>query len=155
MSYPMTLPVGSLLYFDTGTDLVTPTWTKLSEHNRSPVSVDVNRIEKTQRMANGTLRKLWIADKSQLDASWNMLPTNSTMTIDAGMGAADIKSFYLNKGKGTFKVKISYNGVSARDEIMTMSFTSCTFSVIKRNVKNSVSDAPQEFWDVSIGLEEV
>lgn len=155
MSYPMTLPVGSLLYLDTGTDLVTPTWTKLSEHNRSPVSVDVNRIEKTQRMANGTLRKLWIADKSQLDASWNMLPTNSTMTIDAGMGAADIKSFYLNKGKGTFKVKISYNGVSARDEIMTMSFTSCTFSVIKRNVKNSVSDAPQEFWDVSIGLEEV
>ncbi len=155
MSYPMTLPVGSILYFDTGTDLVTPTWTKLSEHNRFPVSVDINRIEKTQRMSNGTLRKLWIADKSQLDTSWNNLPTNSTMTIDAGMGAADIKAFYLNKGKGTFKVKISYNGVSARDEIMTMSFTSCTFSVIKRNVKNSVSDAPQEFWDVSIGLEEV
>jgi hypothetical protein len=151
----MTLPVGSILYFDTGTDLVTPTWTKLSEHNRFPVSVDINRIEKTQRMSNGTLRKLWIADKSQLDTSWNNLPTNSTMTIDAGMGAADIKAFYLNKGKGTFKVKISYNGVSARDEIMTMSFTSCTFSVIKRNVKNSVSDAPQEFWDVSIGLEEV
>ena len=155
MSYPMTLPVGSLLYLDTGTDLVTPTWTKLSEHNRSPISVDINRIEKTQRMANGTLRKLWIADKSQFDTSWNMLPTNNTMTIDAGMGAADIKAFYLNKGKGTFKVKISYNGVSARDEIMTMSFTSCTFTVIKRNVKNSVSDAPQEFWDVSIGLEEV
>jgi hypothetical protein len=155
MSYPMTLPVGSILYFDTGTDLVTPTWTKLSEHNRFPVSVDINRIEKTQRMSNGTLRKLWIADKYQLDTSWNNLPTNNTMTIDAGMGAADIKAFYLNKGKGTFKVKISYNGVSARDEIMTMSFTSCTFSVIKRNVKNSVSDAPQEFWDVSIGLEEV
>ena len=151
----MTLPVGSILYFDTGTDLVTPTWTKLSEHNRFPVSLDINRIEKTQRMSNGTLRKLWIADKSQLDTSWNNLPTNNTMTIDAGMGAADIKAFYLNKGKGTFKVKISYNGVSARDEIMTMSFTSCTFSVIKRNVKNSVSDAPQEFWDVSIGLEEV
>lgn len=151
----MTLPVGSILYFDTGTDLVNPTWTKLSEHNRFPVSVDINRIEKTQRMSNGTLRKLWIADKYQLDTSWNNLPTNNTMTIDAGMGAADIKAFYLNKGKGTFKVKISYNGVSARDEIMTMSFTSCTFSVIKRNVKNSVSDAPQEFWDVSIGLEEV
>lgn len=155
MSYPMTLPVGSILYFDTGIDTITPTWTKLSEHNRSPVSVDIDRIEKTQRMANGTLRKLWIADKTLLDTSWNMLPTNNTMTIDAGMGSADIKAFYLNKGKGTFKVKISYNGVSARDEIMTMSFTSCTFRVIKRNVKNSVSDAPQEFWDVSIGLEEV
>lgn len=155
MSYPMTLPVGSLLYFDTGTDANTPTWTKLSEHNRSAVSIDINRIEKTQRMANGSLRKLWIADKSEISASWNTLPTNNTMTIDAGMGAADIKEFYLNKGKGTFKVKISYNGVSARDEILTMSFTSCNFTVIKRNVKNSVSDAPQEFWDVSIGLEEV
>ena len=50
MSYPMTLPVGSLLYFDTGTDLVTPTWTKLSEHNRTSVSMDINRIEKTAKL---------------------------------------------------------------------------------------------------------
>jgi hypothetical protein len=155
MSYPMTLPVGSLLYIDTGTDLVNPTWTKLSEHNRSTVSMDINRIEKTQRMANGTLRKLWIADKVQFNTSWNMLPTNNTMTIDGGMGAGEIKEFFLNKGKGTFKVKISYNGVSARDEIKMMSFTSCSFTIVKRNVRNSVSDAPQEFWDVSLTLEQV
>ena len=40
------LPVGSLLYFDTGTDPVTPTWTKLTEHNRQPASIQINRIEK-------------------------------------------------------------------------------------------------------------
>ena len=51
------LPVGSILYFDTGTDAVTPTWTKLSEHNRSPINIDVDRFEKTQRMSNGSLFK--------------------------------------------------------------------------------------------------
>jgi hypothetical protein len=118
MSYPMTLPVGSLIYFDTGTDANTPTWTKLSEHNRGSASVDVDRIEKTQRMSNGSLRKIWIADKKTVSASWGDIPTYSTMTVDGGMGAEDIRAFYLNKGKGTFKVKISYNAVSARDVVL-------------------------------------
>lgn len=151
----MTLPVGSVLYLDTSlTD--TPTWVKLSEHNRSPVSIDTNRIEKTQRMSGGTLRKVWIADKKTISTSWSMLPTNDTMTVDGGYGAASIRTFYYgDKGKNTFKVKISYNGVAARDEILLMSFTSCSFTVVKRNVKEKTADSPQEFWDVSIGLEEV
>lgn len=151
----MTLPVGSLIYFDTGTDANTPTWTKLSEHNRGSASVDVDRIEKTQRMSNGSLRKIWIADKKTVSASWGNIPTYSTMTVDGGMGAEDIRAFYLNKGKGTFKVKISYNAVSARDEIILASFTSCSFTVSKRNVRSTTASVPQEFWDVSFSLEEV
>ena len=155
MGYPLTLPVGSILYFDTGTDAVTPTWTKLSEHNRSPINIDVDRIEKTQRMSNGSLRKIHIADKKNISSSWSDIPTYSTMTVDGGMGAEDIRAFYLNKGKGTFKVKISYNAVSARDEILLASFTSCTFAISKRNVRSSSASVPQEFWDVSLSLEEV
>jgi len=155
MAYPLTLPVGSILYFDTGTDAVTPTWTKVSEHNRSAINIDVDRIEKTQRMSNGSLRKIWIADKKNISSSWSSFPTYSTMTVDGGMGAEDIRAFYLNKGKGTFKVKISYNAVSARDEILLASFTSCTFSISKRNVRSSSASVPQEFWDVSLSLEEV
>jgi hypothetical protein len=155
MSYPMTLPVGSLLYFDTGTDVNTPTWTKISEHNRAAVSLDVNRIEKTQRMSNGFLRKVWIADKKEVSASWGDLPTYSTLTVDGGMGAEDIRAFYLNKGKGTFKIKISYNAVSARDEIILASFTSCSFTISKRNIRSTTASVPQEFWDVSFSLEEV
>ena len=151
----MTLPVGSLLYFDTGTDANTPTWTKISENNSAAVSLDVDRIEKTQRMSNGTLRKIWIADKKTISASWGDIPTYSTLTVDGGMGAEDIRTFYLNKGKGTFKVKISYNAVSARDEIILASFTSCSFTVSKRNVKSTTASVPQEFWDVSFSLEEV
>jgi hypothetical protein len=155
MGYPLTLPVGSVLYFDTGTDAVNPTWTKISEHNRAPINIDVDRIEKTQRMSNGTLRKIWIADKKNISSSWNSLPTYSTLTVDGGMGAQDIRSFYLNKGQGTFKVKISYNAVETRDEIIVASFTSCAFSISKRNVRSNSTAVPQEFWDVSFSLEEV
>lgn len=151
----LTLPVGSLLFIDTGSDLNTPTWTKLSEHNRSSLSVDPYRHEQTQRMANGSLRKLFIADKKTISTSWSMLPSYTTMTVDGGLGAVDLKTFYLNKGQGKFKVKISYNGVSARDEIFTVFFNSCTFNVLKRNVKSNISDAAQEFWDVSLSLEEI
>jgi hypothetical protein len=59
----VTLPVGSVLYIDTSTN-DTPVWTKLTEHNREPVSIDTNRIEKQQRMANGTMRKQFTADKN-------------------------------------------------------------------------------------------
>lgn len=150
------LPVGSLLFIDIGTDATTPTWTKLSEHNRQPVSLDTNRIERAERMANGTMRKIFIADKYTIQCSWNTLPSTSTMTVDGGYGAEQIRAFYKStKGAGAFKLKISYNGVSARDEIITVMFSGCSFSLNKRNVKEKMSDAPQEFWDVSLTLEQV
>jgi len=150
----ITLPVGSVLYVDTSTN-DTPVWTKLTEHNRDSVSIDNNRIEKQQRMANGTLRKVFIADKKTISTAWRMLPSYSTMTIDNGYGAVDLKTFYLNKGTGSFKIKISYNAVSGRDEILTVVFTQCSLTLVKRNVKEKTSDEAQEFWDTSISLEEV
>lgn len=151
----LTLPVGSLLFIDTGTDATTPTWTKLSEHNRQPVSLDTNRIERAERMANGTMRKIFIADKYSIQCSWNTLPSTSTMTVDGGYGAEQIRAFYKAKGIGSFKLKISYNQVSARDEIITVMFTNCSFSINKRNVKMVSGVDPEEFWDVSLTLEQV
>lgn len=150
----ITLPVGSVLYIDTSND-DNPTWTKLTEHNREPVSIGNNRIEKQQRMANGTMRKLFTADKKIISTNWRMLPSYSSMTIDGGYGAIDLKTFYHNKGKGSFKLKISYNAVTARDEVINVVFSECSHTLVKRNVKSKSSDAAQEFWDVSIGLEEV
>ena len=151
----LVLPAGSLLYIDTS-NTATPTWTKLTEHNRNPVSLDPVRLEQVERMANGTMRKIFIADKMSISVSWTMVPSYSTMTVDSGYGAAELQAFYLAKGTGTFKVKISYNGSnSSRDQIKTMHFTSASFSINKRNVRNNVSDIGQEFWDASISLEEV
>ena len=148
------LPVGSLLFIDTGTNAITPTWTKLSEHNRQPVSLSTNRIERSERMANGTMRKIFIADKFAMQVSWNMLPSTDTMTVDGGYGANDIQTFYNSaKGQGSFKIKISYS--PTREETMEVIFSSCSFDLLKRNVKASSADTAQEFWDVSISLEQV
>ena len=144
------LPVGSALFIQDAAG----TWQKITEHNRAPISLDVQRFEQTSRMANGSLRKLFIADKKSLSTSWSMLPSYSTMTVDGGWGAEDLKTFYLSaKGQGTFNARIAYN--LSRTEDFVASFTSCSFNIIKRNVKENYSDTAQLFWDVTIALEEV
>lgn len=146
----LNLPVGAALFIqdDAGA------WQKITEHNRSPISVDTERFEKTARMANGSLRKLFIADKKIVSTSWSMLPSYSTMTVDGGWGAEDLKTFYLSaKGQGTFNVKIAYN--FTRSETFLASFTSFSSTMVRRNVKMVSGIDPQVFWDVSIALEEV
>lgn len=147
------LPAGSLIYLNTTL--------KLSEHNREPVSITTNRIEKTQRMSNGTLRKFFIADKKSINVSWNMLPSFYTFTVDGGYGAMDIKSFYEGtaakasgslSGRSTFDVTLGYGGTT---QTFNMIFTSCSFEIVKRNVKQVTGDTAQEFWNVSLSMEEV
>ena len=148
------LPVGSLIYLNTTL--------KLSDHNRQPVSIQTNRIEKQQRMANGTLRKFFIADKKSINVNWNMLPSLSTFTADGGYGAIDLRSFYEGtaakasgalSGRSNFDVTLVYGGTAT--QTFNMVFTSCSFELVKRNVKQVQGDTAQEFWNVSISLEEV
>jgi hypothetical protein len=147
------LPVGSVLYFNSTI--------KVSEHNRQPVSIGKTRIEQTKRMSNGLMRKFFIADKETISVSWSMLPSFSTMTVDAGSGAVDLKSFYDGSaakaagalsGRSSFDVTISYGNTT---KTMEMMFTSCSFEIVKRNVKEQTTDLPQEFWNVSLSMEEV
>ena len=114
---PIVLPVGSLIKFNS---------VALSEHNRSPMAMGYNRIEKTQRMANGTLRKFFITDKKTLNVSWDQLPSYSNYTIDGGYGALDLKTFYESTlGKSSFPVTISYSTqTGSTTETMNMIFSS-------------------------------
>jgi len=147
------LPQGSVLFIDNSTSGAA-TWQKVTEHNRAAIAVDTERFEKVQRMSNGTLRKIFIADKKNFNTAWSMLPSYSTMTVDGGWGAEDIRSFYHSaKGQGAFKIKIAYSAV--RTEEFTVSFASANFTIVKRNVKSNSTMAAQEFWDVNIALEEV
>ena len=149
----MTLPVGSILYLNSNI--------KLSEHNRQPVSISTTRIEQSKRMSNGTFRKFFIADKEAISVSWNMLPSFSNFTVDGGYGAVDLKSFYEGtaaksagalSGRSTFDVSINYGSVTKQLEMV---FTSCSFEIVRRNVKENTGDTPQEFWNVSISMEQV
>ena len=84
MTY-LTLPVGSA---------VSVAGIQLSEHNRQPITLSADKIEQSQRMADGSLRKYFIANKYTINLSWNDLPSTSLYTVDGKYGALDIKSWY-------------------------------------------------------------
>jgi hypothetical protein len=110
----------------------------LSDHNRSEINVSNQRIEQRQRMANGTMRSFFIADKLTIDTSWSMLPSRSfssipnfdqddastslskkspdisgegpetQYTVDGGAGGIELLNWYENH-KGPFWVLLSYD----------------------------------------------
>lgn len=130
---------------------------RVSEHNRSEFSISTNRIERQERMANGFLRKYFVADKKQFNVSWEMLPSFRNESVDGAWAAEDLKTFYeSSKGKTSFRIKINpttfaistIEGGSLEDDYTyTVIFTSCNFTVVKRGI--------QAYWNVSITMEEV
>ena len=131
----------------------TKTWNKVTEHNRSPLEINVERIESITRTSNGTLRKNHIADKRSFSVSWEMLPSYRDLTVDGGWGAEDLRQFYLSDdGKKTFNIRINLaktgsDQSSSGYESYTVSFSNCSFSVLKRGL--------QPHWSVSLTMDEV
>jgi hypothetical protein len=69
-------------------------WIYLTDHNRQPIKVTFEVIEKTNRMADGTLRRYVIARKHKISTSWQMLPSKTAETVDGNKAGAWMKSFY-------------------------------------------------------------
>ena len=69
-------------------------WFSLTDHNRQPIKVTFEVVEKTNRMADGTLRRYVIAIKHKIAASWQMVPSKSSETVDKLKAGAWMKSFY-------------------------------------------------------------
>lgn len=154
----ITLPRGSIFSIEAKDLLATPAgttnkWNKVTEHNRSDFTINVERIEKITRTSNGTLRKNFIKDKRKFSTSWDMLPSYRTLTVDGAWGAEDLRSFYLGEqGQGSFKIRlnIAQNGVSQETsgyEEYTVVITDCNFAIAKRGL--------QPHWNVSLSMDEV
>lgn len=154
----MYLPRGSALSIEAKDILATPAgttkiWNKITEHNRSPIELNIQRIEKSVRTSNGTLRKNFTADKRSFSMSWDMLPSYRDLTVDGGWGAEDLRQFYLSDdGKKTFNIRINLaktgsDQSSSGYEEYNVSFTNCNFTVVKRGY--------QPFWNVSVSMDEV
>jgi len=116
----------------------------VTDHNRQPLAIDVERIEKKQRMANGTLRKYIVADKRSFSTSWNMLPKLTAQTVDGFWGADDIEQFY-NTVTGSFSLELS----DGDGETYTYNVMFSDFS--KTVTKRGATD----FWEISVSMEEV
>jgi hypothetical protein len=154
----LTLPRGSIFSIEAKDLLATPAgttnkWNKVTEHNRTDFSINVERIEKVTRTSNGTLRKNFIKDKRKFSTSWDMLPSYRTLTVDGAWGAEDLRSFYLGEqGQGSFKIRlnIAQNGVSQESsgyEEYTVVITDMSFAIAKRGL--------QPHWNVSLSMDEV
>jgi hypothetical protein len=116
----------------------------ITDHNRGQLNVDVERIEKKQRMANGTMRKYIVADKRTFGVQWNMLPKLTSQTVDGFWGGEDIESFY-NTVPGPFSLEIT----DGDGEVYTYTVMFADFS------KNVMKRGSVDFWEISISLEEV
>ena len=51
------------------------TYYKLTDHNREPIDQSYDVIEKSDRMADGTMRKYVVAKKKVLHVSWKEIPS--------------------------------------------------------------------------------
>lgn len=117
---------------------------KVTDHNRSELGIDVERIERSNRMANGTLRKYWIADKRSFSTSWDMLPARARFTVDGAWGALEMEDFY-NSTPGAFDLELNY--ASQEPENYRVVFKSFSATLVKRGV--------YDFYEVNVTLEEV
>ena len=135
----------------------------ITDDGRDPVSVNIERIESRQRMANGRMRTYHITDKKSFSTGWSDLPSRSadenrryiselqnTTLLNFAAGQ-EIKEWYENN-IGDFWVLMVYdasNSSNANSQVekYNVFFQSFDFTVSKRGQFN-------DLWNVNISLVE-
>jgi hypothetical protein len=125
------VPTGYESGADTGAETDTSLFNQfmiLSDHNRSEMQFNPQRIEQRQRTVNGRMRSYYIADKLSMSVSWSMIPSRSYYTVadfnssgvspnknqtgeftsDGGAGGVQLLDWYENH-KGSFWMFLSYD----------------------------------------------
>jgi hypothetical protein len=152
----------------------------LSDDNRGEIQFTPQRIEQRKRMVNGRMRSYHIADKLQIQTSWQMLPSRSAIydpdfdengattllrsqvhTSDGGAGGVELLEWYENH-KGPFWVFLSYdkytNFPKGDGKYGHLSQYSQIIEMYISNFSYSVQKrggSNYDFWNVSVTLEEV
>jgi len=156
----------------------------LSDHNRSPLQFNSQRIEQRQRMVNGNMRSFHIADKNTLSVGWNNLPSRSYFsvpnwattgagsgmtsqspeyTVDGGAGGVEMLDWYENH-TGPFWMFLAYDKFNN----YVQDGTSAPYTHLEQYnqiVQVYVSDfsytvskrgqSNHDLWDITVLLEEV
>jgi len=153
----------------------------LSDHNKSELTISSQRIETKKRMINGTMRSYHISDKYTFSWNWNMLPSrafpvnpnfntstgkntvgleNSQLyTVDSGAGGVELLEWYENHS-GPFYMLLAfdkynnftsdkYNKLSYYNLAVNVYFSSFQYDIVRR------SSQTFDFWNISVGVEEV
>lgn len=116
----------------------------LTDHNRGPLDISVERIEKAKRMWDGTMRKFFIADKHTFSFSYDNLPKTTQWVVDGKWTGKDIRDFY-NDNPGNFPLKVNHgDGEVGEYDVMFQTFD---MSIVKRGT--------YDMWQISCELIEV
>lgn len=150
----------------------------LSDHNRQPINVDIERLEKRERTINGRMRSYHIADKRKFSLSWDNIPSRAFSqnpmfdangnaadgvvfhTVDGGAGGAEMLEWY-KKTVGSMWAYIAYdnrplfgtdlsayNSLQRYQEVVEVFISDFSFTISKRSPSNF------DLWNVSMSLEE-
>lgn len=129
------------------------TWTKISDHGRSPLSVSVERIESKQRMANGTLRRYVVSKKRTWTTSWENLPDKNVSFLANGQAGNWMENFH-NTVDGSFHMRVRAG--SDRDTSIT-GLNGQVYEVMITEFSKEVLKRGKQFdlWTLDMTLEEV
>lgn len=152
----------SLIFWQIGNTLH-----KVSDHNRSPLNEDIERIENKQRMVDGTLRRYSVTKKRTWSCNWDLLPSvnveGGLNTADGGLAGTEMETIardvntpfrlILRKGsaRGVNLPNVSDAALPYSDAnfyIANVMIADFSKEVIKRGVK-------ADLWNISLTLEEV
>lgn len=74
------------------------TWYSLTDHNRQPIEITTDLIQKENRMANGTMRKFVVSKKDTISVSWDNVPSSSVQATPFSITSAIVSGnsiFYV------------------------------------------------------------
>lgn len=131
----------------------------LSDHSRSPLSMNYEIIENSRRMVDGTMRRYVVSKKKTFSCSWEMLPTIKSMVADGNADALDMKSFYEKYCFSPINLSIIYGRNGQNDpaqiidnpsysENLQVFWTSFNYDIVKR-YKNF------DYWNISAEFTEI
>lgn len=117
----------------------------LTDHNRSEITINNQRIVTDIRTQFGELRRYYRADKKSFNVTWTMIPQNFEYTVDANLGAEDMRDLFQSK-KGAVDLKIYFDFGDELDYKAVI--TDFSLTLIKRWDE-------YKFYDCSLTMEEV
>lgn len=113
---------------------------ELSEHNRSPLSVDFEQLNRSNRTVEGFMRRQHIATKRTFSVSWTDLPDRQAHTVDRRAGGADLIELLESVVNKPVRLVANGEGVDVLVENYDYEITA------RRSY---------QFWDVSLTLVEI
>lgn len=117
----------------------------LTDHNRSEININNQRLVNDIRTQFGELRRYFKADKKNFTVTWTMIPQSFEYTVDANLGAEDMRDLFESK-RGMVNLKIYFDFGDEQDYRVVI--TDFSFTLQKRWDE-------YRFYDCTLSMEEV